>query len=57
MMDKIIGLIDDPENGMALNIVAHQSFDKFKWCLVEQVRYIICKCLDAHKLLILPLAT
>lgn len=48
IMDKIIGLIDDHENGVALNIVAHQSFDKFKWCLVEQVRHIICRCLSVH---------
>jgi hypothetical protein len=36
-MENISSLIDAPENGMTLNIAAHQSFDKYKWCLVKQV--------------------
>ncbi|KAG1814646.1 uncharacterized protein BJ212DRAFT_1481852 [Suillus subaureus] len=33
IMDDLAGIIDNPENGMLLDIALHRGFDSYRWCL------------------------
>ncbi|TDL24181.1 hypothetical protein BD410DRAFT_786266 [Rickenella mellea] len=35
-IDEISWWIDEPENGMTLDIGAHRTFDELEWCLIPQ---------------------
>ena len=46
-VDEIIRGIDKPENGIYLDLSAHNYFDKFRWCLKPtEVRRLIPVQLD-----------
>jgi hypothetical protein len=34
IMDDLVGIIDNPENGMLLEVTMHNRFDNYSWCLL-----------------------
>jgi hypothetical protein len=38
IVDDLASIIDNPENGMILDVIMHDPFDSYKWCLLPTVR-------------------